>query len=114
MATLDELIFDQSKPQDSSGELQQAFSEAFDLEGWSFAQLGSIPYGTLESEVGPKLAITAIPNGPGLEWQLNGISFMSAADASLGLEERRMRLVDAAQRAGYRARTTQEPARSNS
>lgn len=114
MTTLFDLIHDTSEPVDRSESLQDAFKEAFDLEGWEFAQLGSIPYGTLHSEVGPTLSITAIQNGGGLEWQLNGVSFLFAADADLDLETRRMRLVDAARRAGYIAAETTKQVRSKS
>lgn len=106
MTTLDELLFDASQPEDRSAALQEAFKEAFDLEGWEFRQLGSIPYGSLQSEKGATLSITALPSGSGLEWQLNGVSFLHPADANLDLEERRMRLVSAARAARYVANPT--------
>lgn len=101
MTTLYDLMYDMSDQQDRSGSLQEAFSEAFDLEGWQFVQQGSIPYGILPGRDGHDIHVTAIQNGGGFEWQLNGISFLFAADSDLPLEERRQRLVDAARRAGY-------------
>lgn len=101
MPTLDDLLRDQSEPQDRSGDLQTAFKEAFDLEGWQFTQQGSIPYGILEGGNGRVLRITALQNGGGLEWQLNGVAFLHAADGDLDIETRRMRLVEAATRAQY-------------
>lgn len=104
MPTLDDLLREEQPQQDDSAALQELFAQTFDLDGWQFEQQGSIPYAILHGENDTKLNLTVIPALNGYEWQLNGISILSPNEAELSVEEKRMRLVEAARRTRYQPR----------